>query len=164
MVHSPNVTPLCYNSRARPDYQRLNQTKMKLTTHFTLEELTATSFPHLQKSPSIEEMLNLMYLCAVILQPLRDEYGKPVVISSGYRSVALNNYVGGVSNSWHLRGLAADIKLNSDIHAHQLFKILERNKYVDTCLCERKNKTKWLHVQTTRTATPRRKFNYNYIP
>jgi hypothetical protein len=52
---------------------------------------------------------NLNWLCLKVLDPLRDKIGKPITISSGYRSQALNAVVGGVGNSQHSLGQAADI-------------------------------------------------------
>lgn len=52
---------------------------------------------------------NILNLCRVILDPARRILGKPIYISSGYRSQILNKAVGGVPNSKHLCGLAADV-------------------------------------------------------
>ena len=69
---------------------------MKLSPNFTLEELTRTSYPRLQDVPTELQVMNMVYLCAAVLQPLRDELGKPVQVTSGYRSARLNAHVGGV--------------------------------------------------------------------
>lgn len=52
---------------------------------------------------------NIMALVDNILQPLRDAWGKPLTINSGYRCPALNNKVGGVPTSQHVKGQAADV-------------------------------------------------------
>ena len=59
---------------------------------------------------------NLKALCMEVLQPLRDYLGKPVVISSGYRSEEVNRAVGGVKGSQHLKGEAADIHVEDTEH------------------------------------------------
>lgn len=60
--------------------------------------------------PKDSEILdNLLLLIVNVLQPIRDYTGKPIIINSGYRSLVLNAYVGGVKNSQHLNGKAADI-------------------------------------------------------
>lgn len=69
---------------------------MRLSKNFTLEELMATSHGKLQDMPTGEVILNLTFLCARVLQPLRDAIGRPVYINSGYRSKRLNARVGGV--------------------------------------------------------------------
>ena len=52
----------------------------------------------------------ICHLVVNVLQPLRDAYGKPLVINSGYRSDEVNKAVGGLKNSQHLRGEAADVR------------------------------------------------------
>ncbi len=61
---------------------------MKLSPNFTLEELTRTSYPRLQDVPTELQVMNMVYLCAAVLQPLRDELGRPVSITSGYTESA----------------------------------------------------------------------------
>ena len=126
---------------------------MKLSKNFTLEEMVATSHRKLQDTPTLEVVQNLQKLCVLVLQPLRDAIGRPVYINSGYRSKRLNARVGGVPNSYHLRGLAADIHVDNDEHAKVLFDILRQNKYVDLVLKE----ARWLHVQTRTDGRQRRR-------
>ena len=136
---------------------------MKLSPNFTLKEMVATSYPSLQGEPTVAQVVNLVYLCASVLQPLRDMYGRPIIINSGWRSESLNRYIGGVANSYHLTGLAADIQIKSEAQAYELFTLLKKIPQVDLCLFERaKSGVKWLHVQTT-MQRPRHQFNYNYI-
>ena len=136
---------------------------MKLSPNFTLEELTRTSYPRLQDTPTELQVMNLIYLCAAVLQPLRDAIRKPVQVTSGYRSARLNAHVGGVPNSAHLNGLAADIHVDSDDDARQKFEILKALPAVDSVLFEHaKNGSRWLHVQTKRISQPRRLANFNY--
>lgn len=135
---------------------------MKLTRNFTLEELTVTNYKSLQSAPTLEQLHNLQHLCSAVLQPLRDKIGQPIIITSGFRSERLNKHVGGVANSYHLRGLAADIRIKNDAHANILFNRLQEIAEVDLCLYERKGAAKWLHVQTCRTSQPRQLFNFNY--
>ena len=81
----------------------------RLSKNFTLEEMVATSHKGLQDTPTLAVVQNLQKLCVLVLQPLRDAIGRPVYINSGYRSKRLNARVGGVPNSRHLQGRAADI-------------------------------------------------------
>jgi uncharacterized protein YcbK (DUF882 family) len=53
---------------------------------------------------------NLRKLCTEVLQPLRDAWGSPLVVISGYRSPAWNERVGGAKASQHMLGLAADVR------------------------------------------------------
>ena len=128
---------------------------MKLSPNFTLEELTRTSYPRLQDVPTELQVMNMVYLCAAVLQPLRDELGKPVQVTSGYRSARLNAHVGGVP--------AADIHVDSEEDARRKFEILKNNPAVDSVLFEHaKSGSRWLHVQTKRIVQPRRLANFNY--
>ena len=87
---------------------------MRLSKNFTLEEMVATSHRKLQDTPTLGIVQNLQKLCVLVLQPLRDILGAPVYINSGYRSKRLNARVGGVPNSRHLQGRAADIHCDVD--------------------------------------------------
>jgi len=84
---------------------------MNLTTNFHLWELVKSSTADrlgIDNTPNAEEIRNLQKLCEKILQPARDALG-PIKISSGFRSEELNRAVGGVSNSDHRLGFAADV-------------------------------------------------------
>lgn len=80
----------------------------RITENFTLEELTHTVFKF-KNEPNAVQIEALKYLCVEVLQPLRDMLQEPVFVSSAFRSCELNRYVGGKTNSQHLRGEAADI-------------------------------------------------------
>ena len=93
---------------------------MKLTTHFTLEEFircdTATRLK-ITNLPNKQQIANLLELCRNVLEPIREAYGKPVIITSGYRCPELNEKVGGEPSSEHLQGMAADFRTLSDTKA-----------------------------------------------
>ena len=59
-----------------------------------------------------------------ILDKVRKSFGKPIVINSGYRTLAHNESVGGTENSSHLKGLAVDIACNNSIDRYTLTKLL----------------------------------------
>lgn len=85
-----------------------------MTKNFTLAEFTRSAAAlrfHINNQPSDEAVANIRHLCEAVLQPFRDHLNAPVVITSGYRSPALNRKVGGVAHSQHLTGEAADIRL-----------------------------------------------------
>ena len=86
----------------------------KLTPHFTLEELITTK-TGLSNIPNVDQTNQLRILCSDILEPLRGKIGSPIIIDSAFRSAAVNRAVGGVSNSQHLLGQAADIQCSLDI-------------------------------------------------
>lgn len=87
---------------------------MNLSEHFTLEELTASQAAvrnGLDNRPGLEETKNLRWLAGT-LEEVRKLVGKPVHVSSAYRSPAVNKAVGGSAKSAHMRGLAADITVS----------------------------------------------------
>lgn len=77
---------------------------------FTWDELTRTSRPIPNEIPNDEVAANLVRLCSVILDPLREAVGQPLIVTSGFRCAAVNAAVGGSSSSAHVLGLAADLK------------------------------------------------------
>ena len=84
-----------------------------LTPHFELQEFTesATARSHgIANVPSFEAVENLKALCVFTLEPLREALGLPLIITSGYRSKALNDRVthNSSSTSQHMNGEAAD--------------------------------------------------------
>jgi zinc D-Ala-D-Ala carboxypeptidase len=86
---------------------------VNLSDHFTLEELTFSEIAlrrGLDNAPNEEQISNLVTLCEDILEPARALLGAPGIITSGYRSKALNKIVGGAIDSVHPEGLAADTK------------------------------------------------------
>lgn len=94
--------------------------------HFSLLELVNTSTTTLANNiPSWDSLLNLTYLCKYILDPLRDAFGKPIYINSGYRSNFVNEAVGGVSTSQHKFGYAADISVGSRDSISELFSLIQ---------------------------------------
>ena len=91
--------------------------KMKLSEHFTLGEMTkSNSHPEIYNIPSHEAIANMKRLCGW-LEVLREaspgpskRRGAPIIINSGYRSPQLNKKIGGAANSNHLTGCAVDIR------------------------------------------------------
>lgn len=87
---------------------------MKLTNNFKLEEFTRSNKAKekgIKNVPNQTQINNLKILCENLLQPLRDIYQEPFIITSGFRNPELNKAVGGVSTSQHMTGQAADVKV-----------------------------------------------------
>lgn len=116
---------------------------MKLSKNFTLSELIRTSAPY-ENYPQVHERIALKKLVDNVLQPLRDLYGKPITISSGYRSPVVNRYVKGAAGSQHLRGEAADITAGSKEENKALFNLIRENLTFDQLIDE--YDYSWLHV------------------
>jgi len=79
----------------------------KLSRHFELAEFLATA-TGIEQTPNAAVVDNPRALCDRVLEPVRRRFGRPVIITSGYRNEELNKRVGGVRNSQHLLGEAAD--------------------------------------------------------
>ena len=79
-----------------------------------------------------------------VLNPAREQYGRPIYINSGYRSAALNKIVGGAANSQHVTGEAADITTKSLEGNKKLFAILADMNNFDQLIWEKGGE--WIHV------------------
>ena len=89
----------------------------RISKNFTLDELTASATAKQMRiinAPGVDEVCNLCALVHNVLQPLRDAMGESIKIGSGYRCPQLNKAVGGVSNSQHMKGEAADLCIEPD--------------------------------------------------
>ena len=87
---------------------------MKLSKNFSLNEMTKSQTAlrrGIDNKPGDEEEANLQQLCEQVLQKVRDHFGKPVTVNSGYRSPELNKAIGGSTTSDHCKGMAADIEI-----------------------------------------------------
>ena len=124
---------------------------MDLSKNFTLNELTKSQEAlryGIDNTPNKEHIENLKILCEKILQPLRDYYGLPVSISSGYRSVPLCVAIGSSPSSQHTRGEAADFEIFS-IPNKDLADFIVSNLNYDQCILEFWNENEpnsgWVH-------------------
>ena len=80
--------------------------------HFTIQELSASASAErlaIDNTPPRAARKMLTILIEQLLDPIRRRYGAPIIVTSGYRCPALNTAVGGVANSHHIVGCAADI-------------------------------------------------------
>lgn len=131
---------------------------MYLTKNFTFEELCHSATAESKGIKNVpgnrwqEAMVrdNLKVLCEQVLQPLRDHLGKAVVINSGFRTVQVNQLVGGVPTSQHLLGEAADIRIDSAAQGCQWAQWIMDNCSFDQMLLERSGTAVWLHVSCKR--------------
>ena len=122
-----------------------------VTMHFTIEELYASETAKrlgIDNKPSVQKMINLVYLAANVLEPLRVAMGEPVKINSGYRCEKLNKAVGGIYNSQHLKGQAADLCIDGDMaKGRRWFNYIRDHLNFDQLIWEHdKSGTYWIHV------------------
>lgn len=118
-----------------------------ISMHFTVEELCATS-TGLPNKPNTQQLVNMVYLTAYVLEPLRCAMGEPIEISSGFRSKDVNAKVGGVWNSQHVKGQAVDININGDLQkGKKWFDYIKNNLPFDQLIWEHnKAGVYWIHV------------------
>ena len=147
---------------------------MQLTKHFTLQEFERSGTAarlHIDNRVPAELVPNIRHLCEEVLEPLREHFGEPVYVSSGYRCEELNRAVGGVRNSQHMRGEAADIcpfilskegRLVPDSHSPEARKKMREwaewimdNLQFDQLLREHCGSSYWLHVSLKRVGRNR---------
>ena len=89
---------------------------------------------------------NVAALVDNVLDPLREAWGKPITVTSGYRCADLNRKVGGVTTSMHLTGQAADITTGNVTDNRKLYQLLLDMKLPFFELIGQKYGFKWLHV------------------
>ena len=132
---------------------------MQLSKNFCLSEFTRSDTAKRlginNDNVNMEVVLNLAFLCHMVLQPLRDRFG-PISISSGFRTKALNQAVGGAPNSQHLTGEAADISLPSWQEGKEYFRYLSTLPIYDQLIWEQRTTTCWIHISIKRLGTNRR--------
>ena len=127
--------------------------------YFTTEELTYSATAKLKKiknTPNGAVKKNLEILIEQ-LDKIREKYGKPIYINSGYRCPELNTTVKGVSTSQHQLGVAADLDTRKGQEENKkLYKLIAENFEFDQLLNE--NNWAWVHFSYVR---PNRKMKAN---
>lgn len=102
--------------------------------YFSLTELTYSSKArelHIDNTPFSYSIIdNLTNLIENLLDPVREMWGKPLHVNSGYRCLALNKAVGGKPTSQHLKGEAADITAGSKADNKKLFEMIKASDLV----------------------------------
>ena len=116
---------------------------MTLSEHFSLAEMMFSQTAvrkGIGNIPPPQAVTALERLCVNVLEPVRAHFGRPVRISSGYRSQALNKAVGGAATSQHVLGEAADITIPG-VDNLRLAKWIRDNTPYDQVICE----GTWVH-------------------
>ena len=132
---------------------------MNLSNNFTLAELvksqTATR-KGINNEPGTAEIENLIHLAKTILQPVREHFGKPVMISSGYRSPALCEAIGSSAKSQHAKGEAADFEIHG-VDNKELATWISKNTEFDQLILEFYNEgdpnSGWVHCSAVKAGS-----------
>ena len=116
--------------------------------HFTIKELCRSDTARrlgIDNIPPASAVKALHELVDHVLDPLREAWGGPIHVNSGYRCHELNRLVGGTPYSQHQRGEAADITVGSPTRNRRLLALIKRlNLPVDQCIDEKG--CRWIHV------------------
>lgn len=139
-----------------------------ISKNFTLEELCASATAKakgIRNNPGQTDVVNLCALVHQVLQPLRDVMGYAIKIGSGYRSLALNQAVGGVRNSQHMRGEAADLCIDGDLQkGKRWFEWIKSHCEFDQLILEHNAKgSYWVHVSYRADGKNRRQVISNLL-
>lgn len=129
----------------------MNEMATRISKNFTLDELTASATAKAKgiiNAPGVDEVCNMCALVHHVLQPLRDAMQEPIKIGSGYRCTNLNQAVGGVANSQHIRGQAADLCIDGDkVKGKRWFDWIRAHCEFDQLIWEHNAKgSYWVHV------------------
>ena len=129
---------------------------VRLSAHFKLGEfLNLKKYP--ENIPTMQVVANLTYGCIMLLEPARLEVG-PIIINSGFRNSRVNRLVGGVTNSQHLIGQAADIRPKDPAQFQRLVDFLKAHALTDQLLTG----STWLHISWNPFAQPRHYIRLGY--
>lgn len=119
--------------------------------YFTIKELcqseTAEKF-NINNTPTEEIENRLEILIDTLLDPLREEWGSPIIINSGYRCPLLNKAVGGSKTSSHMSGWAVDMKpKNGKMDEFKSFVVkFLQTRFWDQCILEKSGDVEWVHL------------------
>ena len=129
---------------------------VRLSPHFKLGEfLNLRKYP--ENIPTMQVVANLTFGCNLLLEPARILVG-PIIVNSGFRCEAVNRKVGGVHNSQHLIGQAADIRPRDPVQFWQLVEFLKICEHTDQLLTG----NGWLHISWNPFTPPRHYIRIGY--
>ena len=125
---------------------------MRLSKNFTLEEFERSDTAKrlgIDNHVPLFAIARLRILCEKVLQPVRDHFGVPIIITSGYRCPDLNDAVKGATSSQHMKGEAADFKIRAkNIKLYDIYLWMVDNLSFDQLIWEVRDggRRKWIHV------------------
>ena len=140
----------------------IKQNKMQLSKNLSLAEVMRSETAKrkgISNMPTPEHIENFKLLAENVFQPIREHFGVPIHISSGYRSKALNTAVGGSLSSQHCSGEAIDIDMDgTSVTNAQIFNYIKDNLNFDQMIWEFGTDTNpdWVHVSYESTGKQRK--------
>jgi hypothetical protein len=135
---------------------------MQLSKNLSLAEVTRSETAKrkgVSNMPTEAHIANFKLLAEKVFQPIREHFGKPIHISSGYRSAALNKAIGGASSSQHCTGEAIDIDMDgTEISNKQVFDFIKEHLEFDQLIWEFGTDANpdWVHVSYESTGKQRK--------
>lgn len=127
---------------------------MRLSEHLSLAEVIKSETAKrrgVSNMPTEAHLANFKLLAEKVFEPIRNHFGNPIHISSGYRSKALNEAIGGASSSQHCTGEAIDIDMDGSadgITNKMVFDYIKENLQFDQLIWEfgTSSNPDWVHV------------------
>lgn len=137
---------------------------MQISKHLSLAEVSRSETAKrrgINNTPSGEHLENFKKLAENIFEPIREHFGVPIHISSGYRSKELNSAIGGSATSQHCSGEAIDIDMDgsaSGVTNAQVFNFIKDNLQFDQLIWEfgSNSNPDWVHVSYETTGKQRK--------
>jgi hypothetical protein len=137
---------------------------MQLSEHLSLAEVTRSETAKrkgVSNMPTEQHIANFKLLAEKVFEPIRNHFGKPIHISSGYRSAALNKAIGGAASSQHCSGEAIDIDMDGHaggITNKMVFDYIKENLEFDQLIWEFGTDANpdWVHVSYESTGKQRK--------
>jgi len=140
---------------------------MQISKHFKLSEFTKSQIAArhgLKNLPGSGEIKNLENVCYEILEPVRAKFDRPILITSGFRSLEVNRKLGSSDSSQHCKGQAVDFAVDFEIPGVANIKVaywLQANVDFDQCILEYHqpddDQHGWIHVSYNEKGANRKK-------
>jgi hypothetical protein len=138
---------------------------MKISPHLNLAEITRsdTAKRHgIDNTPTAEHLENFKLLADKVFEPIREHFGVPIFISSGYRSKALNDFIKGSLSSQHCKGQAIDIDMdgsNGEVTNRMVFDYIKNKLDFDQLIWEFGTdfNPDWVHVSYVKKGNRKQK-------
>ena len=137
---------------------------MQISKHLSLAEVSRSETAKrkgINNTPSGEHLENFKKLAENVFEPIREHFGVPIHISSGYRSKELNSAIGGSSTSQHCQGEAIDIDMDGSkggVTNKMVFDFIKDNLVFDQMIWEfgTDKNPDWVHVSYESTGKQRK--------